>query len=209
MAQQHSTPLYPNLQNRTFQNSPTAVNYRTKLKAEPDDQGPYPSCTYFALSKAIVNGYFAGKFTAGNKIDFESQKSVSGKLLNLKFTNANFYNLPFTIAINPTKFDKESVLLSDANNNLWETKIAVSEVQSPARELTEQNLNKNEYLIYYLTENNSLHCVYVDPISSNTQTVQCINSWGKKDPFPEIPVQSIKNLFKVNCGAKIFLPNQL
>merc|ERR1712045_440271 len=148
MAQQHSIP-YPHLQNQAFQNSATDLDIRITLKAVPDNQGDYPSCTYFALSKAIVNGYFTGKFTSGKKIDIPSQPSVSNSLLNLQFTEFTIYNLPFTISTNPTKFDKKSVLLSDAKNNLWETKMTVSEVQSPAQELTEQNLNRNEYLIYY------------------------------------------------------------
>merc|ERR1711910_19749 len=196
MARQHYTP-YPNLQNTT-----DSDNFLIKFKAGPDNQGPYPSCTYFALSKAIVNGYFTGKFTAGKKINTESQPSVSYILLNLKFKDANDHNSPFIIAKNPTQFDKESILLSDVNNNLWKTKIFVSEVQSPAQELTEQNLNKNEYLIYYLLENNSLLCVYVNSISSNTQTVRCINSWGEKDSYPKIPIHNIKNLFKVTFVAE-------
>ena len=209
MAQQHSIP-YPHLQNQAFQNSATDLDIRIRLKAVPDDQGPYPSCTYFALSKAIVNGYFTGKFTSGKQINIASQLSVSSSLLNLQFNEfSNVFNKPFKISKNPTQFDKKTVLLPDANNNLWETKINVSEVQSPAQELMEQNFNKNEYLIYYSLENNNLHCVYVDPKSSNTQTVRCINSWGeKKHPFPEIPFNEIKNLFKVTCVAKL-LPNEL
>ena len=205
MAHQHTTP-YPNLQNRTFPNLATDLIFSNN-KAVPDNQGDYPSCTYFALSKAIVNGYFTGKFTSGKKIDIPSQPSVSNSLLNLQFTEFTMHNLPFTISTNPTKFDKKSVLLSDAKNNLWETKMTVSEVQSPSQELTEQNLNRNEYLIYYKV-NNNLHCVYVDPNSSNAQTVRCINSWGKKlDPYPEISAHRIENLFKVTCVAKL-VPHQ-
>ena len=46
----------------------------------PDDQGPDPVCTRFAISKGVCRGHHRGYFPPHQKIDFE-QKRVT-KALN-------------------------------------------------------------------------------------------------------------------------------
>ena len=71
----------------------------------------------------MVNGYFTGKFTNGNKIDIVSQQTVSDILQNVHSTSTN---LPFKIdAISPTELLNMRVSLRDTKNNLWFTTIKV------------------------------------------------------------------------------------
>ena len=71
----------------------------------------------------MVNGYFTGKFTNGNKIDIVSQQNVSDILQNVNSTSTN---LPFKIdAISPTELLNMRVSLRDTKNNLWFTTIKV------------------------------------------------------------------------------------
>ena len=73
----------------------------------------------------MVNGYFTGKFTNGNKIDIVSQQTVSDILQNVHSTSTN---LPFKIdAISPTELLNMRVSLRDTKNNLWFTTINVLE----------------------------------------------------------------------------------
>ena len=59
----------------------------------------------------MVNGYFTGKFTNGNKIDIVSQQTVSDILQNVHSTSTN---LPFKIdAISPTELLNMRVSLRD------------------------------------------------------------------------------------------------
>ena len=164
----------------------------------PDNQGPYPLCTSFALTKALVNGFDTGKFTNGISVDIDNQESVSRTLVSLFQSDLT--------AKCPTEFDGKSIPLWDVNKIIWDTKICVEKVkQSPSQELTTQNLQLNEYLISYFHNNNSdsFHCVYVDSISTDTQTVNVngINSWGTHFTNPKIPFSCITFLYKVTCVA--------
>ena len=162
----------------------------------PDNQGPYPLCSSYALTKALVNGFETGKFTDGISVDIDNQDSVSRSLVNLYQDNLT--------AKCPTEFDGKSVKLWDANKIIWDTKICVEKVkQSPSQELTTQNLQSNEYLISYFHNLDSFHCVYVDSISADTQTVNVngINSWGTHFTNPKIPFSCITFLYKVTCVA--------
>merc|ERR1712032_1166032 len=162
----------------------------------PDNQGPYPLCSSFALSKALVSGFETGKFTDGISVDIDNQPSVSQGLVRLFQDDLT--------AKCPTEFDGKSIKIWDANNIIWNTKMSVTKVhQFPSQELTTQNLQLNEYLISYFHNNNknSFHCVYVDFISTGTQTVNGINSWGTHCTFPKIPFASITFLYKVTCVA--------
>ena len=168
------------------------INIKPGAPPVPDNQGPYPLCSSFALGKAIVNGFETGNFTNGISVDL-NQQSVSEALVRLIQDDLT----PKC----PTEFEGKVIKLWDVNNIIWDTKISVSKVQSPSQELTEQNLELNEYLISYFPNRNSFHCVYVDSISEDTQTVYGINSWGAHDEYPKVPFSCITFLYKVTCVA--------
>ena len=159
---------------------------------QPDFQGPYPLCSSFALSKALVNGYEKGKFTNGVPVNINNQQSVAESLVNLFQDHLEEQC--------PTEFNQMSLKVWDSNMNVWDTKITVTRVQTtPNKELTKQNLNMNEYLISYIHDN-GLHCVHVGNVSKDT--VIGINSWGDNQyPWPQVMFRNIEDLFKVTFVA--------
>ena len=140
-----------------------------------------------------MNGFEKGKFTNGISVDIPNQESVSEGLVRLIQDDL----CPKC----PTEFEGKVIKLWDVDKIIWDTKISVFKVQSPTQELTAQNLNLNEYLISYFPNKNSFHCVYVDSISEDTQTVHGINSWGTHDEHPKVPINCITFLYKVTCVA--------
>ena len=169
------------------------MNIKPGAPPVPDNQGPYPLCSSFALGKAIINGLETGKFTNGICVDIDNQESVSQALVRLIQDDLT--------AKCPTDFEGKVIKLWDVDKIIWDIKISVSKVQSPSQELTAQNLELNEYLISYFPKKNSLHCVYVDFISEDTQTVYGINSWGAHDEYPKVPFNCITFLYRVTCVA--------
>ena len=142
--------------------------------AEPDYQGPYPICSYFAVTKAIKNGYMKGKFTNGESVIIDSQKGLAQTLVNLFEIGRNMEE------ICPSEFDQLELTIFDVKMIAWDTKIFVTTVQStPEEELTKENLKSNEYLITY-SHDNWEHCVHVGNIIGGRNTVVGINSWDDK-----------------------------
>ena len=177
--------------------SPNIFEGWTPPEAAPvaDDQGVYPLCTYFALSKAICSGFYRGKFngTAGKSVDIDNQKSVKDSLVNeFKDLSAKF----------PTEFDRSEVLLWDSQGNAWNTRIYVSTIPSMEKELTPVNLSSFEYLIQYRPYrfDDQSHCIYVDYLSADAKAVHCINSW-KDHKYPKVPINCIDFLYRVTCDT--------
>ena len=128
---------------------------------KPDYQGPYETCSSYALSKAITSGYNKGKFTNGVPINV-NQESIAETLIN-KF-QSDFK------AMCPSKFDQKSVHVWDDEKIAWNTKISVKIIEeTPENELTKQNLDSYEYLIVYF-EKNELHCIHVGNVSRVSTT---------------------------------------
>ena len=167
--------------------------------AEPDYQGPYPTCSYFALAKAIRHGYQKGKFTNGESVNIDNQKGLAQTLVNL--FKDNMEEIP------PSEFDQKEVTIFDAKMNAWDTKIGVKKVQlTPEEELTKENLKSNEYLVEYSHDGGD-HCIHVGNIIAGQNTVVGINSWGDKYRYPEVPFSDIKELFKITVVANKVPPS--
>ena len=101
---------------------------------KPDYQGPYPTCSSFAMSKAITSGYNKGKFT---HVMHVNQQAIAEKLQQ-KF-QSDFKEMW------PSEFDQESVNVYDEKMIAWNTKMTVKIVETPPdEELTKKNLDSNE-----------------------------------------------------------------
>jgi len=162
--------------------------------AEPDYQGPYPLCSYFALAKAIRQGYKKGKFTNGVSVNIDNQKGLAQTLVNLFQEND-------MEEICPTEFDQHEVKIFDEKMIAWNSKIIVTTVHStPEEELTKENLKTNEYLMTY-THDNWDHCIHVGSIIGGQDTVVGINSWDDQYQYPQVKFSDIKELFKITVVA--------
>jgi len=110
---------------------------------DADDQGEYPLCSSYAISKALVKGYEKGKFTNGAPVYIENrQSSVAKSLVNLFQDHLG--------PICPTEFDQESVKVWDMDKTIWETKMYVKKVRRSQKSkelLNQDNFMTKEYLI--------------------------------------------------------------
>ena len=129
---------------------------------KPDYQGPYPTCSSHALSKAITSGYNKGIFTNGVPVNV-NQESIAENLID-KF-QSDFKEMC------PSEFNQKSVHVWDEKKIAWNTKITVTIVEeTPDKELTKQNLDSNEYLITYFHDD-ELHCIHVGNVSKVSTTL--------------------------------------
>ena len=161
----------------------------------PDNQGPYPTCTYHSFAKAVVNGCEHGKFTSGKKVDL-SQSSVAAVLINeFKDLSAKW----------PTEFNGRVAIFQDNYGFQHKTIFQVSKIDSRdwKLELTDENQLKNEYLVTYRPPNSCLHCVYLEKYSEPDQILHCQNSWNGTEDRPQIKLSSMENLFKISFTCDI------
>ena len=129
---------------------------------KPDNQGPYPVCSSFAMSKAITSGYNKGKFTNGVPVHV-NQQSIAEKLID-KF-QSDFKEMC------PSEFDQKSVCVWDEKMIAWNTEISVEIINIPPdEELIRQNLDSYEYLITYYFHEDELHCIHVGNVSKVSTT---------------------------------------
>ena len=63
-------------------------------------------------------------------------------------------------------------------------------------------MKQNEYvLVYRYGPKRELHTVYVHKYDPSTKMVECINSHGQRNQFPNIRLQDIVKLYRVTCSA--------
>ena len=178
---------------------------------DADDQGEYPLCSSYAIAKALVNGYKKGKFTNGAPV-YIDQKSVAESLVNLYQDHLE--------PICPTEFDQESVKVFGVDKIIWNTKMYVTKVrrsQISKELLTKDNLMTKEYLITcqegalspynaFPNDSDGLHCIYVDRLGPDNQSVICKNSWDDDRRYPHVKLSDIVDLFKVTFVASLAIP---
>ena len=47
------------------------------------------------------------------------------------------------------------------------------------------------------------HALFAKTYDQKSKKIQCLNSWGEKDPKPSIDLLKVKNFYRVTCVAKI------
>ena len=60
---------------------------------------------------------------------------------------------------------------------------------------------KYEFVVVYKSDGTSLHAVYVEKYKPVQQRVRCINSWGSKDPNPDLTIKDVLKLYRVKCSV--------
>ena len=105
----------------------------------------------------------------------------------------------------PLDFHNKSIYLLDESDppTYWEATISVDQVPKNVFEIEMQSPNRKvEYLIrcaYDKSLPGTTHCMFVQGYNSQTKTVNCINSHGKKDPYPKIPIGIVKEFYQIDC----------
>jgi len=156
----------------------------------PDRQGPYGICTVHALAKAILSGFWRGKFYHGVPVDL-NQEAVIAVLLN------EFKDLS---PRHPTDFDQKNYLFQDVDKTAWKTVIRVQKTDIRV-ELFPWNLNIFEYLITYWDDAQQFHCVLMDRYDLQSKSFVCINSQGSHLPYLSVPVSAVVDMYRVLCQA--------
>ena len=77
----------------------------------------------------------------------------------------------------------------------------VEEIPDRRHDSELRKLKKNEYVLVYKYGHQSLHTVYVKKYDSSAKIVECINSHGKRVPYPKIRLKDIVKLYRVSCTA--------
>ena len=102
----------------------------------------------------------------------------------------------------PTDFNDTYHLQDQSTKNWWDVTIEVEEV-SPQQfhEELKHKMAKYEFVVVYKSHGTSLHAVYVEKYKPVQQRVRCINSWGSKDPNPDLTIKDVLKLYRVKCSA--------
>ena len=102
----------------------------------------------------------------------------------------------------PTDFNDKYHLQDQSTKNWWDVTLEVEEV-SPQQfhEELKHKMAKYEFVVVYKSDGTSLHAVYVEKYKPVLQRVRCINSWGSKDPNPDLTIKDVLKLYRVKCSA--------
>lgn len=145
------------------------------------NQGVSLTCTCHALANAITD-----QLNERN-IDV-SQESLADILVN---------NNKHIGAVWPDIYDNygQSVLVKDKNSDVWYS-INIKTVKR-----VKKFISGEKHLLAYFSEHGN-HCVYIK--EQVEDSYNCVNSWGKFDPYPVIPVEDPRNiLWTVQVEFKI------
>ena len=148
-----------------------------------DDQGPLATCTRFALSKGICDGFFKKRWIFGKSLDID-QDSVSLVLLQ---------EHKDTIGKWPEEFDKKQYQFQEKKlRSYWDTKVEIEELKGRDIQKFIAYISSAppafSYLLVYRNKQNELHCVYIADFDKSKQELYCLNSHGVRNPNPFIPL---------------------
>ena len=51
-------------------------------------------------------------------------------------------------------------------------------------------------------EDDGLHAVFVNKYNIRKMVMTCINSHGKDNPYPRVPISEARHLFRITCSAQ-------
>lgn len=168
--------------------------------AVADDQGDLSTCTRFALSKAICEGFYTKRWNPNEELDVD-QACVTTSLLQVPKDGDGKW---------PTDFHKTRFQFQEQiSKSYWDTMLFVDkldnvkEIEAFKRDMSSSTPSYT-YLCVYLVSPGNLHSIFItgwDPIK---QELHCLNSHGlTKNPKPRIPISQAGNiLYRVRCTAK-------
>ena len=155
--------------------------------------GDLATCTSHALGKCVVDGFMRGTFVPGRQVDFNQDVVVQVLLNEHKDGDGKCLD---------RDFHEKEFLLQDAEKNYWTIKLEVEKVQK--RDFVEDFTREKPHYTYILSYvvGDARHAVFVEGYDDDetTNMVNCLNSWGEKDPRPEIHLYRGGNiLYRVFC----------
>ena len=64
-----------------------------------------------------------------------------------------------------------------------------------------KDLENCELVLNYFSKPKLAHAIYAENYNAKKKWLKCVNSAGKVNPFPRVPIKDVLNLYKVTCTA--------
>jgi len=161
--------------------------------AEVDNQKNAETCSLFAISKAVCNGFETDKFFPGY-LDFdqgETKTALLGQIIDANVLKAKY----------PTEFDAKFFPIQDKQSDYHSVTLSIKQTTLNEFKRHRSKNNKFEHLI--VTDlGTGPHCLFVVKYDSVNDIVICINSWGpNNNPKPTVKIGDVMNIYRVSASA--------
>jgi len=177
------------------------MEFTPSAPAGVDDQGNANTCSLFALSKAVCNGFETKKFVPGY-LDF-NQETTRNILMN-KVQGSTVLNSRF-----PTDFDGIIFTIQDKKNEYYSTTIGVNDISVGDFGSDRSTNDRFEHLIV-TNLGNGPHCLYVDSHDPVRNKITCINSHGQNNPNPVVSMKNVVRYYRASALAnKLLIPTSV
>jgi len=161
--------------------------------AEVDDQKNANTCSLFAISKGLCNGFDSSKFVPGY-LDFDQGqiKTALFNVLNSQVVLDSRY---------PDDFDGKFFSIQDKKGDYFSTTVSITKTTLRTVHCDRTANDRYEHLI--VTDlGTGPHCLFVRDYNSATSEFTCLNSWGpNNNPTPVVNSMDITHYYRVSAMA--------
>lgn len=148
--------------------------------AKADNQGSSQTCSGHALAKAATQA----ADDLGHDVD---QSAITSVIVNrFEDNDAKF----------PTDFQNTSLKIMDKKTKEWLVMTIILSICTLDDFKNDPTNQHGHYLVDYDTDKGP-HCIFAKKWDKNKKKVVGVNSWGKKQPKPEIKPAKVRVMYRV------------